>query len=70
MKYNKANLALLGGILLGFITLGILFASLSGGSDDKTTVFIVFATATSLCAALVALTDRKGKQSGIECQKS
>jgi cytochrome c biogenesis protein CcdA len=59
MKPNKAHIAVYGGILVGFLTLGIVFYVVGGAYDDTMLLIVVGGTFISLLAAHIALSGRK-----------
>jgi hypothetical protein len=68
MKFNKASLAVFGGITAGFFTLGILYIFLSGGNADKTDVAIIFSLSATLLASWAALSEgERKKRTGKTC---
>ncbi len=62
MKFNKASVAVIGGITAGFFTLAILYIFLSGGKADKTDVAIIFSLSATMLASWAVLVEGRHKK--------
>lgn len=71
MKTNKTFVALYGGMALGFLVLGILYAIFSEGKTTKTDIAIIFSIASTLLASFAVLyEEQRKKRTGKKCTSS
>ena len=71
MKFNKASLALFGGITAGFFVLVIVYIFFGGGEFNKTDIAIIFSlSATLLASGTLLYEGQRKKQATQTCTKN